>query len=226
MEQAPVANHQSTKINITDSLVAKCGGPVILSQTEDAEYAASANSKADVVIDDKTEIYSYVTGQEAWFVAVGQTAMAGQIMAMNALINGTAAPQGITAGYTTTTKIQGVSTMNLIMLVMGEGLALGDGTQDYDGSCTIGGQTVLQMNDGLNPLLEGYIAATNAMGGAPVFQSSAGGVAYGNPYGSAPGCYQIDFSTGATGYATGNFFQGDYITLNYLGMGVLLEYYH
>ena len=225
MELPPVANHQSTKINITDSLVAKCGGPVILSQTEDAEYAASANSKADVVIDDKTEIYSYVTGQEAWFVAVGQTSMAGMIMAMNALVSGTAAAQGINASYTTTTKIQGVSTMNLIMLVMGEGLALGDGTVDYDGSCTIGGQTVLQMNDGMNPLLEGYIAATNAMSatGAPVFQSSAGGVAYSD---GATGCYQIDFSTGASGYATGNFFQGDYITLNYLGMGILLEYYH
>ena len=225
MELPPVANHQSTKINITDSLVAKCGGPVILSQTANIGYASSVNSKADVVIDDKTEIYSYVTGQEAWFVAVGQTSMAGMIMAMNALVSGTAAPQGITASYTTTTKIQGVSTMNLIMLVMGEGLALGDGSQDYDGSCTIAGNTVLQMNDGMNPLLEGYIAATNAMSamGAPVFQSSAGGVAYSD---GATGCYQIDFSTGASGYATGNFFQGDYITLNYLGMGILLEYYH
>jgi hypothetical protein len=144
--------------------------------------------------------------------------MAGQIMAMNALVSGTAAACGATAGYTSTAKIQGVSTMNLIMVIMGEGLTIGGG-EDYDGSCTINGNSVLQMNDGANPMLDMYLGATGGI--APVFQSSAGGTAYSD---GATGCFGIE--TGAPAAPLGNFFQGDYISLYYLGLGVLLEYYH
>ena len=224
---APLPTHQRGKITITDSLVAKCGGPVILSQTPDIGYASQSDSGTDVIVDDKSEMYSYVTGQEAWFVAVGQTGMAGQILAMNQLISGTAAAQGITAGYTSSDKIQGVSTMNLIMVVMGAGLTIG-GNDDYDGSFTKGGVTALQMNDGMNPVVDQFLSMTG--GQAPVFQSSAGsGTTLGTCFSDgANGIFTGVNADGSYAFATkdSGCFDGDYITLYYLGMGVLLEYYN
>jgi len=211
---APFANYQNIKINITDSLLAKCGGPVILSQNKNKTLASNVNSGVDIEVDGKSELYSYVTGQEAWFVAVGQTAMAGQILAMNQLVQGTAGAFGMSAAYTTDTKITGVKTVNMIMVNMGVGLAMGTG-EDYDGSITIDGTTGLNMNN--NPMVDAYVGAT----GAPVFQSSDGGTCFTD---GKSGCYGLG-QTGTTN-PDASCFTGDYLTLYYLGMGIMLEYYH
>ena len=178
------------------------------------------------MIDDKSTVYSYVTGQEAWFVAVGQTTMAGQILAMDQLVSGTAAAMGQSASYLSNQKIAGVDTMNLIMVSMpsaGPG-APGDCDSSFvkvnsNGTYEVG----LNMNDGQNPALDQFMAGTGGV--APIFQSSAGS---GSTFGTA-------YSDGATGlyvapgaYATPDtgVYSGNYITLYYIGMGVMLEYYH
>ena len=248
----PSENHNNVKINITNSLLAKCGGPVILAQTASATNS-TIRSGVDVVVDDKSELYSYVTGQEAWFVAINQTALAGQIVAMNQLIQ-MSLPEGVSASYTSNQKIVGVNTINMIMVNMGGGMPTG-GYVDYEGSLKIGGTMVLNQNDydkvahdnATNPYLQGYIPIMSGMG-APVFQSSAGqmyvpaGLDPTVPYDRwvNPG---TAFSDGATGIYSnvttdeyGNItgfipadptvFQGDYITLYFMGMGIALEYYH
>jgi hypothetical protein len=219
---APRALHQNIKINITDSLLAKCGGPVILSQNKDPNYAANAESGADIVVDAKSEIYSYVTGQEAWFVAVGQTPLATRIMAMDQLIAGTAQMMGMSASYTSDQKISGVNTVNMIYVNMGIGSDL-TGGEKYRGTFTRAGVTLNNMTS--NPIVETYVAAIKAQTGQepPVFQSSAGGTAFSD---GATGCYGLDFATGAMGLPAPEFFMGDYISLYYMGVGLLLDYYH
>ena len=216
LDTEPGADHVNMKVNITDSLLAKCGGPVILSQNKEANYTRNKYSGADIVVDDKSELYSHVTGQEAWFVAVGQTAMAGQIAAMGNLIplcNGTPVS---TSTYLTDGKIQGVKTINMIYINMGVSIVAGE---KYNGTLTIGGKQVVNMTN--NPTVDAYVAASG--GQAPVFQSSAGGTALTD---GKTGCYGIDFSTGTKGLPSAEFYQGDYITMHYIGMGILLEYYH
>ncbi len=211
--------YDNVSVDIKDSLVAKCGGPVILSQNADGEYALNAKSGADINVDDASVLYSYVTGQEAWFVAVGHVQTATGIVVMDTFVNGTATAMGQSASFTSEEKIAGVKTINMIMVNMGTGANIG-GNEDYNGSFTKNGVTALQMHDGKNPMLDSYLTATG--GEAPIFQSSAGGTAF--TYADERGCLGIE--TGAPASPTVSFFQGDYITLYFMGMGILLEYYH
>ncbi len=247
----PHENYRNVKINITNSRLAKCGGPVILAQTEGTSNAY-IRCGADVTVDDKSELYSYVTGQEAWFVALNQTQLAGQILAMDGLIQASR-PEGVTASYNSKDKIPGVTTMNMIMVNMGGGAPTG--YADYEGSLKIGGTMVLNQNDAdktahdnaTNPYLAGYTDIMKNMG-APVFQSSAeqtyvpAGLDPTVPYDRwvNPGTAFSDGTSGIysnvttdeygniTGFipASDKCFEGDYITLYFMGMGIVLEYYH
>lgn len=220
----PPAYMQNLVVNINDSFIAKSGGPVILAQSNRTEVVGNHGLGVDVNVTGNSELYSYVTGQEAWFVAVGQTQLAAQIRAMNALITGPGGPHG----YTSKDKIQGVETMNMIMVNMGTGINFG-APETYNGSFTNNGVTGLLMsrpdfnhpngNSFKNNMLDMYTQATG--GQAPIFQSSAGGTAYTD---GATGCFGIE--TGAPGAPTANFYQGDYITLYYMGIGIMMEYYH
>lgn len=210
--------HKNLKFNVNDSLLAKCGGPVILSQTDHMNYKCNSKSGADAVVTGESTIYSYVTGTEAWFVAVGQTPLAANIMAMNGLIQKCAYENGASASYTSTANIQGVSTVNMIYLNMGTGTTIKD--EGYKGTLTIGSEVVLNMTS--NPMLDTYKGATG--GGAPIYQSSAGGTAFANPTEGVQNCFGIE--SGAHGAPTASFFQGKYITLYYMGVGLVLEYYH
>lgn len=216
---APYQYYQPIMINITNSLIAKCGGPVILSQSDNRDFACNARSGAEIVVDEKSELYSYVTGQEAWFVAVGQTALAGQILAMDQLVSGTANAFGLPASYLSDGKITGVETVNMIFVNMGVGV-MGTVGETYNGKITIAGTVGLNMTN--NPARDAYVTATQQK--APVFQSSDGGTCF--SYGDERGCLGIDFGTGATTYPDPSCFMGEYISLYYSGLGIMLEYYH
>jgi hypothetical protein len=73
-----------------------------------------------------------------------------------------------------------------------------------------------------NAYVDGILAATGKS--APVFQSSVGAVFYSD---AATGCYSIDMGTGnfQASPMMGSF-MGDYLSLYYLGMGVMLEYFN
>ncbi len=247
------ATYQNIKININNSMLAKCGGPVILSQQNKKNSIYNVGSGADVVATDSV-LYSYVTGQEAWFVAVGQTTMAGQILAMDQLVSGTAngiyqqmSAYGVPGAeifkdvsYLSKSKINGVETMNMIMVNMGSGLGFED--LGYEGSftkvTTDGNGNVLSSVVGLNmhnPETKGdlsttknpqYYAYKEATGGqAPIFESSVGGTSFGNISASmfdGPGLYGSDMS-----FATApEMYTGEYITMYYIGLGIMLEYYN
>jgi hypothetical protein len=237
-----------TKIYIEDSLLGKCGGPVILSQTHRAGEAANNEISVDVIIDDKSVLYSYVTGQEAWFVAVNQTAMAAQISALDAVVKGTAGAQGINASYLSDQKIQGVKTMNMVMVVMGAGIVSGEqysgsfseGYKDGNGQWHVTNVMMQMIKDAsLNKPAENsqpwfydrYMSFAKSSQ-APIFTTSAGGHCYAVTVGDALGCYTY-YNPGAEqeeylyeNFSSGNMFQGDYITMHMYGMGIMLEYYN
>ena len=141
--------------------------------------------------------------------------------------------------------------MNMIMVNMGAGAPTS--YADYEGSLTIGGTVVLNQNDfnkyansfgtpddqtysgydGTNVMLHAYGQAV-AMG-APIFQSSAAqeingpmSISYGTALSDGYSCIysNIDFATNNKSPANPLCFQGDYITLYFMGMGIALEYYH
>lgn len=221
----PWANHKPVVLNVTESSLTKCGGPVILSQNANIDYTCNKNSKAIVNIDAASTLESWVAGTEAWFTAMGVSPLATNIKAMSGLITASAAQQNKTAGYI---KADGNETfINLIYVNMVAGTdALAGG--NVDGKVTVNGADVINQNDGENTLAETYISATTALGAPPIFQSSAGGVCFGNPGSDAlpAGAYGLDFTTGQPSAADSACFEGDYIALYYNGLGVLLEYMH
>ena len=236
-DQKPHANYQTNKINITNSSLTKCGGPVILAQTDmlDTGKECYKYASIDVVVDEASVLESYVTGQEAWFVAVNQTPLAMQIMAMNQLIQGTAGAFGMNASYTTNNVIDGVNTINLVFVNMSTVLPGEGPVYKVNGSfkrVTSTGEIIgLDMSnnaavDGYNQAFDTLVQMGKIDAAPPVFQSSNGGTCFGMPYGDAPGCYSINPTTFEQGYPDPSCFMGDYIGLYYMGLGVVLEYFH
>ncbi len=253
---------KGVEINATGSLLAKCGGPVIIAQTPNTtessaeNYIANRGVSVDVNLSADTETYSYVTGQEAWFVATNQVQLATTIKSMNNPF--AKAPQygfaSGTPGFLTTSKIQGVETVNIVMINMGTPDEMGKANYGYNGKFVHGNTVGLLMNstyqpkyEGQNPALDAYLAATG--GQAPIFQSShdscytnptfTGGAqtAFYNPMDpnlkdfllvqDADG--QMDSDGSAQFDPAGPaYFASDakYLGLYYQGMGIVLEYYH
>lgn len=201
---------KSLAVNIENSFLAKCGGPVILARHANRSYKANANIGCDVKVDTASTLYSYVTGQEAWFVAMGQSALATQILAMNTAVSGTATENEEKASFVSKEFIQDVSTINLVMVNMDEMMT----ASDINGTFVKGDDTCLNMTN--NTVVDTYVTNT---GGAPVFQSSAGGTAYSD----GQKLYLSKNTKPPKGHTV---YDGDYITLYYKGMGVVLEYYH
>ena len=209
-------------VNINDSFLAKCGGPVILAQTPEVNEPCEKTCGTEVVVDKSSEIWTYVTGQEAWFVAVGQTQLAAQIRSMNPLIG-----EAIGAGHGFTSKgyIQGVETINMVMVAMGNRGTSLEGTTP-NASFTRDGVVGLMSHYPTNTTtfhtskLDEIVTATG--GQAPIFQTNKGGLAFINVKsdGVTPYCqpYNAEFYAGT----------GDYITLHYvaMGAGIMMEYYH
>lgn len=229
---APNENYLNAVINITESRVAKCGGPVIISQTDGLDDTSCTKSKSEINIDDATEIYSYVNGTEPWFQAYGVTDIVTLIVGMSSHIENVASAIGTNAGFMT--SVGENKAMNLIMVNMTAGMGLSldfsaspSSIEDVDGKLTIGGNTVMNMNDGENPMVDAYINGIYSLMGqmAPVFQTSAGGTCASNGVNAVFG---VDFSTYQYGVEqlTAECFAGDYITLYFCGIAISFEYYN
>jgi hypothetical protein len=190
----------------------------------------------DVKLIGDCEMYSYVTGQEAWFVATNQVQLATQLKAMIRPFTMANKP-----GFISTEKIVGVETVNLIMINMGTTETMNEANTGFNGMFTDNGTIGLKMSNSKhklgmanpfkNHVLDAYLAAGTTEDGlvAPVFQDSNGataqngsGTALYNPY------EYPDILLGTGGAVDPSFYETDaeYIALYYQGMGIMLEYYH
>lgn len=148
----PAANYVPITLNVTNSKITKSGGPVILNQTEGPELVKNSKSGPQITIDDKTEIWTWVTGNEAWFKANGATAIAQQIQGLGLLLAQSGMPKTFvrSTGENGMTHPDGYYFMNMVMVNIADGTNINDilnFTGDLDGSMTIGGTKYLDMND-------------------------------------------------------------------------------
>ena len=229
---APWSGVFGQKVNITNSLLGKCGGPVILAQNANRDKSYNYGLSIDVVVDQYTDkhLYSYVTGEEAWFVAVNQVPLAKKIILSNQLFLGVAPQLKMNASFTSTDKIAGVETVNMKMVVMGGGDLTGGSIAEHRGSYTVGETTVMNMkvnSDSENKALKDMLVSHSNKN---IFQSSSGGIAYyneaANVYGGENPFVSLYTTPEEIGYNLMQLFSGGYVNIYTSGIGILLEYYH
>ena len=219
-DQEPIANYKPITIDIQNSELTKCGGPVIVADYPDQEYAYNSKCGVDIKVDASSKLYTYVTGQEVWFSANGVTELATQILAMNHPISNAAQMGGTSAGIVSTNNpgMTGTPSANLIFANRGP-----------RGKMTIEGKGSIDMQD----TTVNYVAAAvkqQTGQDIPVFQASSGAVAI--PFSSTGEATNMDvmvapnLSTGEMGNPDATFFAGDTMSIYMPGMGVFVEYYH
>ena len=225
--------HAPATININNSFVGKAGGPAIFCMNKSPYESWNSQSKAVVNIDDKSEVFSYVVGDEAWFIAHGVNNQVGTITQTNGFFQ----YNGNGASFTTQLGESTNNYMNMIMIVMDPDFIPGVSTgtpSDVDGSLTVNGTTALDMDDGMrqvyNPEAGAFVSvpskygcgyvdiikaeaeATGAPVPPPIYVSSAGGVGY------------TDLSTFTDTLGDGNVYKGDYLALYWYNLGIALGF--
>ena len=191
------AGYDPTRINISNSFIGKSGGPAILAMVEDpgAERNLKSGSRPIINIDGNTNIFSYVKGDESWFVSYKATAIAQMLAGFNNYF-----PDG--SGFMT--KIGGGENnfMNMICLFMDahfnpatlEGVA-----SDINGSLTIDGKVIIDMDTtesglyGHGGAVDMYRNTMIALGNEvpPIFVSDAGGICFTD---TSTGIYELTTS--------------------------------
>lgn len=221
----PLPGHKQMLLNITNSTLTKCGGPVIMAQIETDDGVVEAynkNSALHVTVDAATTMWAYANGTEAWFQAVGMTGPASMLMALNQPVAGYGSAIGAPSAFTTTTTPEGTvdnAKANLIFLSMG--------TQD---TFTINGQTVY---NGAGDVVKTHFQGAAGAAGAPLLISSNGGSAI---YTDDLKDITNQSNILATGENCAKFFSGDYISVHVpmpdpnsgavMQTGVLMGYFH
>ena len=184
-DEAPSDNYTPATLYINNSSVTKCGGPVIIAQTDHSGYTSASKSGAQVHIDDNTEIWTWVTGQEAWFSAMGATSIAGLMGNLGLGLAQAGLPTIVrTTGETGETDPNGAHFMNMVMVNIVAGLDADSvlfATTDLDGKLTVGDNTYLNMNDDYAAYGYGYGDANvlqkflEYQGAATIVNTTSGG---------------------------------------------------
>ena len=161
LDTEPHANYKPIAVEIIDSSLTKCGGPVIIAAYDDITSAANKKCGVNVHADAISEIYTYVTGQEAWFRAYGVSDVVTLLYSLNNAIVDMASGAGTSASITSSNNpgMSGVESANLIFANLGS-----YGKFVYDGHGTFDMQNQ-----------QYQILLTTAFAQAPLITSSAGG---------------------------------------------------
>lgn len=240
----PAANHTPLKLNVINSKITTCGGPIILSQTVAADKPCGKNSGADVYIDNNTEISTYVTADSVWFNVMKATPYATKILTLNAVMPNS-------SSYVTTTLPDGTQAefLNMIMVSMpaGEDIDTILNGADVDGTLTVNGELVSTMDDDVTLTVNiiRRIMLSQMMGAEavdkmdieticsylrdlPILQSSNGGWAYIGGSETAPQFNDLQSALAMIGIEVPAFAPGDsgYLTFYYMGMAITLDDYN
>lgn len=210
--------HQPITINITNSKMTKCGGPVILAQLSSTN-SYNAKSAVNVSVDSASEIWSYVTGQEAWFQAHGQAQTAASLLTLDQPLSTTAAGYaaagaGKNSTILSTQKGTGDTKFVNLPFVAWGGIA----------TYTVDGKMVFNSED---QNVKNFQATPYAQAGAPLFQSSEGGYGtfIGSPENPLP-IYSASTFSNLSPEEAAKLFDGDYLGVYIPGFSILLSYYH
>ena len=181
-------------VNTKNSSFTKSGGPTIIAQVNQPDLKGSQHSGAIMNLDATAkDLWTYVTGTEAWFQSMGTIEVAGQqigilenvaltIKTMNTPLNIACGGSFVTTNPKYEVEVTGDEFMNIIYANLASGMDLSqtlNGTEDLDGVLNIGGKNVVDMTDtnglGYANTIVGMIK-TSAYSKAPIFVSSEGGI--------------------------------------------------
>ncbi len=210
--EAPWSHLTPIEINITDSVLTKCGGPVILTQKDGCGGAHNENAGVIVTVDTASELWSYVTGQEAWFVAYGKVEAATGLKALDQPVSGNASAWGKPSSLLTTQE--GTGDTQFMDLVFA---SVGGGTCKY---IVRDGNTDNTLLDDSDATVKGFVSATG--GQAPLFRTTEGGMA---TFNQDYAMVNPDFS-GLTPDQANKVFAGDHVALYVYGMSIVMGYHH
>ena len=237
----PVATHKPIVMQIKDSKVMNCGGPVIISQVSKPNFACDAKSGPEVYVDTDSELWSYVNSSSIWFSAMGQQPQAALIEALNDAFT----LYGKSFRVHNPNPMPGIQFtgyyMNLIYLSMAGGANPFDtSVKDVDGKFVVGDKALMDMNDtaegagygsaGVAALKSKTDIVGSMLGQAiPVFESSEGGVAWygkeGNDIFLASDFDLASKTPTVIKDPTHSVFAGDYISMYYMTMGAVFGNY-
>lgn len=228
-DMVPWENTKPLELDIKNSSLTKCGGPVILAMNaNNAPY--NAISGLTVTADAVSKLESYVTGTEAWFEAFSFAAgYINQMKTVSGAISNTAVNHySTTASLTTTLEGNGdTQFMNLVFAAL-DGSKIKytvNGTVMMDNSDAV---VTAHMSGMLNsaPLLQSTVnpaaVATNLSGkmGDPadkvIDPNSA--LKFDNGY--------PEYNSAAPTNINPTFFTGDYLNFHYDTVSVFMGYYH
>lgn len=217
-------------LNIRNSSLTKCGGPVILTQLQTSEAGEHHNDKCrvDITVDEASTISALLTPNDAWFQAYGKVDLATQLLALDVPIQGNAAGFSKNLTDEEPTNDNYPYTYSATILTKQEGT--GDQMfADMKLAAQPGGRVTYTVVGETNKVLvdnEGTLPAyynANGMQNVPLFSSSAGGWA------SFNGDWQMvlpDHSSVLNPMEEQPIFDGDTLTLYFQGLSLLLGYYH
>lgn len=227
--ETPRENYHAATVNIYDSELTKCGGPVIITQSHTEDQHSKCG--AQVSLDDNTEIWTYVTGTEPWFKAMGAEAIVPQFTQLGyAFIlpqteGGFGLPKTIISitDETGNANPNGYMYLNMIMVNLPAGTsfeAVAGSSSDLDGKFTVGDKAYLDMNDGENGSYgDANVSAqvtngilTNLATGGTVISTHSGGM------------ISLTNMNGLAGMNPQGITDGDYITVYKGNLGIVFEY--
>ena len=216
-------------LNVKSSTVTQSGGPAIISHQNNPSYLCNAYSGSKVDISSDCLIESWVTGEEAWFTSMRIGFAAEMIKNLNKLLlqeNSSFITEKtmVVNGKETTFKAMNIVMVNLLVPDLSGGwegiLNQMYGTTDIDGKVTIGGKTVLDMDDctknGKKYNFKDITIAENKTADNHIFSSSAGDVAITNANGT------MTELKGDISAKTDH----DYLALYIYTLGIVLGDYH
>ncbi len=212
-----IYNWGANNVHLRRSEMIGCGGPIIIQDhvNPGEDYGGEVGQ---ITITD-CNLQAYVTGNEGWFVLVKASALVPQIKALDQLFNN----PYFNRSFLKTQIQEGnkeVLYMNLIC-VNKSGNAQSITAEKIKGSTTIV-NTKSELNYSFNYGLNNpYIAAMldNTFGKTAAFESSAGG------YGFTDGEGILDLTNTQIVDPNNNIYKGEYITIYFNGMAIVLEYF-
>ena len=173
-------NYPVLTVNLNNTDLTKAGGPVIISQTNAPKLDVSKYCGAIVNFNTTNyELWTYVTGEEAWFGAVGAGQVAELIKNFNTLLMGVSG--GSYVHSDPIPELSDGSFMNILYVNLEAGMDLSVSTSsfvDLDGKLSINGTPLADLTDSAyggytDPLVS---IIKGVAPNAPVFVSSEGGI--------------------------------------------------
>ncbi len=243
----------STTINVENSIMTGAGGPLIIMQHVDPDKDTVGNRIPTLNVDAASQLDNPVYGGEAWFINNGAELYAQQIIMLdNALATAAAGFNGGLSTYslptftrkTIATTTNNIKYLNLVDLMMSNGVSVSTATSGAQGKTTIGDVlvTTTMANERVTNL-RALLASIPDIGQdvaaqVIILENSNGSLAWTdgeNLYmvtATNPAMSLTDFVTAEKDdydeygdpIDTSFFTEGDYLTVHAFGMAVVLKY--